>query len=230
MEREEFIATLSALAREQEIPLLESQACLCYEYSRILLEWNRRVNLTRITDDREIILKHFLDSLLPARRLPHAGLAVDVGTGPGFPGIPLKILYPELRMVLLETHRKKVSFLKVVLSRLRLRGICVLQGRWELFDRIDHPIVREPYDLVVMRALELEREHLTLFASRILRPGGIFAWWAGPQVDRAGEVPFLHEEKAGIAFHRDLGYELPRDAGSRRLLLWKRLDDVASAK
>ena len=226
MEKEEFVSTFLALAQEQEIPLSKSQAFLCYEYSRILLEWNQRVNLTRITDDREIILKHFLDALLPARWLPHEGLVLDVGTGPGFPGIPLKVFYPGLRMVLLETHRKKVSFLKVVLSRLRLENTWALQGRWEAFRQMDHPLAKERYDLIVMRALELEPEHLTSLASGILRPGGIFAWWAGPHVDRHNISSLLFEENARIVFHRTLSYELPLRAGSRQLLLWKRLDDV----
>lgn len=226
MKAEEFIPTFSVLAKEQGVSLSEEQACLCYEFSVLLLEWNQRVNLTRITDPREMMVKHFLDSLIPACRLPSEGLAADVGTGAGFPGIPLKIFYPRLRMVLLETHRKKVSFLKVVLSRLRLENIWALQGRWETFEKTDHPLVKESYDLVVMRALELQKEHLSDFASKILRPGGIFAWWAGPRVNWREKSASFSDQKKGIVFDRCFNYELPLNEGDRQLLLWKRTNQI----
>jgi 16S rRNA (guanine527-N7)-methyltransferase len=222
MEKKKFTSNLLNLAREKDIPLSLHQAHLCYEHSSLMLKWNERINLTRITDDEEIVTKHFLDSFIPARFLPHKGLVVDVGTGAGFPGIPLKILHPELEMLLLETHRKRVSFLKVVLSRLGLDNIWALQGRWEAFHTIPHPLVKKNYALVVMRALELQEECLTLFASKVLEPGGLFAWWAGPHLDPRGKSFDLSQQIANMVFQGCFTYELPLNAGSRQLFLWKR--------
>ena len=155
MVNEDFLRTLLALMEEYGIPFSEEQAGICYEHISLMLDWNRRCNLTRITDSREIIEKHLLDSLIPARWLPRAGPAMDIGTGPGFPGIPLKVLHPELEMLLLESNRKKTSFLKVVLSRLSLLNVRVLESRWEELVHADHPLLETPLMLVTMRAVRL---------------------------------------------------------------------------
>lgn len=222
MNREEFIRTLLVLTQNEGIPFLREEAELCFMHIELMLEWNRRHNLTRITDLGEILVSHLLDSLIPARWLPRHGLALDIGTGAGFPGIPLRILSPELDMVLLEANRKKTSFLRVVLSHLRLQNAWALQGRWEEFERIGAPHAAKRFDLVTMRAVRLESAQLTYFGSKILREGGIFAWWAGPGAGEARQHLTEGSKDRELSFEGEHTYNLPSIGSPRRLLIWKK--------
>lgn len=223
--KSDFLRDFLTLARECGILLSEEQAGVCFEHVSLTLEWNRRCNLTRITDAREIIEKHLLDSLIPAKWLPRTGPAMDIGTGPGFPGIPLKVLHPELEMLLLESNRKKVSFLKVLLSRLSLQHIQVIESRWEDLLRGDLPLLKSPLRLATMRAVKLEPVHLTQLASALLRPGGVFAWWGGPGADLRWQEPYGQTlEEAGMVFEGCRNYSLPSASQPRHLFLWKKTE------
>ncbi len=146
----------------------------------LLLEGNRRHNLTAIRDEEGVVRKHFLDSLAPlGTGLLDGQLRVlDLGTGPGFPGIPLKILRPELDMTLLDATRKKVEFVGEVAEALGLKGVRALWGRAE---ELAHDAgEREAYDRVVSRAVAPLPVLLEL-ALPFLRPGGWLIAWKGPR-------------------------------------------------
>ena len=121
-----------------------------------LIEWNRRFNLTAITDRNGILIRHFLDSLSCLAAVPHAELSagtrvIDVGTGAGFPGIPLKIVCPNMRLTLLEATGKKVTFLEHAVEVLGLQSVTVIKGRAEELGRA--PEHREQYDWAIARAV-----------------------------------------------------------------------------
>jgi 16S rRNA (guanine527-N7)-methyltransferase len=213
---------LIALCEHHGVPLGPDQAKLCIRHVQAMLQWNLRSNLTRITQADEILSKHLLDSLLPARWLPRQGLALDIGTGAGFPGIPLKILFPDLHMVLLEANHKKTSFLKILIPQLQLEGLSALQGRWETFATINDSLVRQPFELITMRALKILDKTFGLFAARILLPGGMFAHWSGPQSAVAEPVAAQKIMGEAFSFEGCHNYALPHDAGKRQLLIWKR--------
>ena len=124
-------------------------------YRDELLAWNRRANLTAITDPDEVEVKHFLDSLsvLLAMDGPprHGFRVIDIGSGAGFPGLPLKITCPDISLTILESVGKKTAFLDHVLAALRLKSVAVIHGRAE--DVAQRPEHREEYDLVVARAV-----------------------------------------------------------------------------
>ena len=118
-------------------------------YARFLVEYNEKINLTAITEYSEIVEKHFYDSLLLSRYSDMKGTLVDVGTGAGFPGVVLKIAYPELKVVLIEPLHKRCIFLNELIEKLDLKGIEVLNVRAEDYSR-NH---REMYDYVTARAV-----------------------------------------------------------------------------
>ncbi len=214
---------LVALAEEAGIHLTARQIFLCLEHVRLMLHWNRRLNLTRITRPDQVIIRHILDSLIPSRWLPQEGHALDVGTGPGFPGIPLKIVNPGLKMTLLDAQRKKVSFLRVVLSELALENICAEQGRWEEMVKADQGNDPPGFKLITTRALRLQWDEIARLGS-LLAGDGMLAWWVGPG-ERSGESGGLTPETSGqevVRFAAEHTYTLPTFSEERRILIWKR--------
>ncbi len=122
-------------------------------YFELLIHWNTMINLTSIVEEEEVIVKHFLDSLLVVKALDMKSInsLLDVGTGAGFPGIPLKIIYPHIQLVLLDSVNKKVKFLQEVCQQLSLLDVKCLHGRAE--DFAQQVQYREKFDCVVSRAV-----------------------------------------------------------------------------
>ena len=143
-------------AQSLGISLGESQVALFRAYYRELVDWNQRFNLTAVTDYEGVQVRHFLDSLscllaLPERHLKPGTRVIDVGSGAGFPGVPLKIACPGIRLTLLEATRKKTSFLEHLVRILGLKGVEVIHGRAEQVGRqADH---HERYDWALARAV-----------------------------------------------------------------------------
>lgn len=143
-------------AEELGISLTEGQLAMFHTYYEELVTWNDRFNLTAITDYEGVQVRHFLDSLscllaLPSSKLQTGARLIDVGTGAGFPGIPLKIVCPGLSLTLLEATRKKVGFLEHVADRLGLRGVQFIHGRAE--ELAQQEAHRESYDWALARAV-----------------------------------------------------------------------------
>ena len=227
METEEFIGELIERAGAAGVDLSRDQAALCLRHADAMLQWNARINLTRVTRPRDVLVKHILDSILPVPWLFREGFlpvakgaecnVLDVGTGPGYPGIPLKIVRPRDQFVLLDGNRKKVSFLTVVINQLGLSGIRAVQGRFE--NPEDSWTGAGPFHLIVMRAV---RPEPVLFkcVRELLARNGIFAWWAGPEADLNGVS--RDAEGHGLDLEADYPYELPLESSSRRLITWRK--------
>jgi len=221
---EEGIANrILTLVEPEGICLSEHQARLCAQHAIIMLTWNKRLNLTRITDINEILTKHLLDSLKPAQWLPGHGDAMDIGTGAGFPGVPLKVLRPGLKMVLLEAQRKKVSFLKVLLAKLQLNNIVSIQGRWQDFIRSNALESLQQFDVITFRALRLNPDQLATFSARTLKAGGVAAWWTGPNESETSLKLYNSTmSSAGLESTGSFRYQLPFSSGVRRISIWKK--------
>jgi 16S rRNA (guanine527-N7)-methyltransferase len=167
-EKELFIKGLNFF----HISMTEERIKSLFEYMEMVLDWNQKINLTAITDRKEFILKHLIDSLSV---LPHVQNKtknlIDVGTGAGFPGIPLKIAKNELHITLLDSLNKRIQFLKEVISSLNLQNVKPFHSRAE--DGGNHKDFREKYDCCVSRAVA-NLPVLSEYCLPFVRVGGIF--------------------------------------------------------
>jgi len=148
------MASLTHGAQQFGLTLSEAQRQAFDTYRRELITWNEKFNLTRIVEPEEITVKHFLDSLsiYPLlSNLPSDFSLIDVGTGAGFPGLPLKIVLPHIRLTLLESTRKKTTFLQHIVDLLNLTDVTVVTARAEEAGR--QPAHRQQYDVAVARAV-----------------------------------------------------------------------------
>ena len=162
---------------EQSIEKLISDNAEKFEkYYNMLVEWNQKFNLTAITDREGVFVKHFADSLLGERYVPQNATVLDVGTGAGFPGIPLKIVYPEIDFVLVDSLNKRVKFLKDVKEALGLEGLEALHGRAE--DLARDKSLRAAFDLCVSRAVA-NLSVLSEYCVPFVRTNGYFVSYKG---------------------------------------------------
>lgn len=162
-----------------------------------LMKWNQKINLTAITAPLEVAVKHFLDSIIPAKIIPSGSSLLDIGSGAGFPGIPLKILMPSLSVTLIDASRKKVNFLKHVIRILELKNIEALHIRAEDFAKT--PCAANKYGVIISRALS----SMTAFALTSLR----FIHKGGVIVAMKGKVSDRDMESLRLSIHKELGIQ-----------------------
>ena len=148
---EEFKQNMKQYAKKIGIVLEEEQIEQFYQYEKLLLIWNEKINLTAITKPEEIILKHFIDSITIAKYIGANKTLIDVGTGAGFPGIPLKIIRKDIQITLLDSLNKRVQFLNEIIKQLELKEIETIHGRVEEFGK--NKKYREKFDYATSRAV-----------------------------------------------------------------------------
>lgn len=151
MEFNEFKEKLIINVDKLGINLSEIQLKQFYNYMNLLIEWNKKINLTAITEPDEIILKHFVDSLTISKYISDGTKVVDVGTGAGFPGIPLKIVRQDVDITLLDSLQKRINFLDEVINELNLEKITTIHSRVEDFGK--NKKYREEFDIATSRAV-----------------------------------------------------------------------------
>lgn len=151
MEYNVFQEKLKKECEKMQIDIKESQIEKFYIYMNLLLEWNQKINLTAITDCDEIIIKHFIDSLTICKYLKKESSVVDVGTGAGFPGIPIKIVREDLNIILVDSLNKRIRFLEEIIKKLELENIKAIHSRAEEFGR--NIKYREKFDYATSRAV-----------------------------------------------------------------------------
>jgi len=201
------------------VSLSERQLCLFARFLEGLWSWNRRMNLTGISEKREMIIKLLLDPLAALPYLPSSGTVLDIGSGAGIPGLPLKITRPEFQVHLLESKAKKVSFLRNMIRKLGLEGIEAYKGRAE--KRPDLPMLFPFYDIVTVRALAPLKETI-IICSAYLETGSLLATFKGSGIDREIEDSERLMEEFHFRVNKKIPYSLPETEGKRYILILKK--------
>ena len=171
---------LSARLTACGIPHDEALPGKLLRYHALLMDWNTRMDLTAVTEEAEMIDKHYVDSLIALGvpgLIPRTGTLIDVGTGAGFPGLPLALACPDVRVTLMDAQKKRLNFLQAVIDDLQVRNVTLVHARAE--DAAQFPQHREKYDVAVARAvapLAVLSEYLLPF----VRVGGKAVCWKGP--------------------------------------------------
>ena len=189
---------LKELAKKINIDLTDEVTDKFFLYKKLLLEWNEKINLTAITDEKEILIKHFIDSLTIEKYIPQNAKIIDVGTGAGFPGIPLKIVRPDIEVVLLDSLNKRINFLNEIIRECQLDKITTIHGRAE--EIANKPEYREKFDISTARAVA-NISTLSELCTPFLKVGGSFVCMKADAVEEmknaknALEILGMKEEK-----------------------------------
>lgn len=196
---------------------LEARALDLFDrYYRELLIWNEKMNLVSVHTPEEIVIKHFVDSLTP---MPYIiapqGRMLDIGSGGGFPGIPLKIASPALQLSLLEASRKKCSFLRHLIRQLPLPQAVVIHARIE--SAMTGGTYHHAFHTVISRAV-FKLSELCTMARFFLSPGGLLIAMKGPRVE-AEETLLAHDSNPRCIACHDLN--LPYDGGRRKIMIFQ---------
>ena len=209
MNKEEFICAVKELG----IEMTEEQLIKLDKFYNLLIEWNEKINLTRITEEKEVYLKHFYDSLTIAKvvDLSTKETLCDVGTGAGFPGIVLKIVYPNLKITLVDSLLKRVNYLNTIIKDLDLKDIKAIHSRGEDF--------KEKFDIVTARAVA-NIEKLLGFTMHLVNDNGLFIAMKGNISEEITEpiVNKINRKYKIIAINR---FILPIENSNRSLVVIK---------
>ncbi|MGP6140364.1 16S rRNA (guanine(527)-N(7))-methyltransferase RsmG [Jeotgalibaca sp. A127] len=222
MNPEEFKTAVAELGLE----LSEKQMQQYNRYYELLVEWNEKINLTAITERDEVYLKHFFDSItlgLHTDVLKGEVALCDVGAGAGFPSIPLKIAYPEIKVTIVDSLNKRISFLELLFKELGLEGVRCFHDRAETFGQ--NPEHRAAYDIVTARAVA-RMSVLSELCVPLVKKGGYFV-----AMKASSSQEELDDAKAAIAtlggkVEEDYAFELPKEEGERHIVLIKKTKDT----
>jgi len=198
---------------------LDEKAIQAFEtYLEELLKWNRKINLTAIRSEKGIVLKHFLDSLSVHPYLPHGSVVLDIGSGAGFPGIPLKIIHPTMEVTLIDSVRKKVDFQRHIIRVLGLRGTEAIHGRVQ-----DKAILRDlggRFDIILSRAFA-DLQTLLALSFPFLKPGGAIIAMKG-RVDPNEIRLFTGTAGSQYRLQKRIPLSLPFSSFKRTILLFEK--------
>lgn len=211
--------------RKKGIELTDDQMRQFDAYYHLLVDWNARMNLTAITEKEAVYLKHFYDSITACDYTDFSKVTsvVDVGAGAGFPSIPIKIVYPHLEVTIIDSLKKRITFLEALSDALSLSGVQAIHSRAEEAGRL--PGYRDTFDLAISRAVA-RMPVLTELCMPFVKTGGMFIAMKGSQgLDELAESKKAIQSLAG-KLKDSFTFSLPGDDGDRVILLIDKVKDT----
>lgn len=201
----------------QGIALSEEQQRQFQTYYQMLVEWNEKINLTSITEEHEVYLKHFYDSIAPSfyTDLTKELTICDVGAGAGFPSIPLKIIFPNLKVTIVDSLNKRINFLNQLAEVLDLENVNFVHDRAETFGK---GVYRESYDIVTARAVA-RLSVLSELCLPLVKKGGQFIALKSSKGEEELEEARFGLGVLGGKVRETISYELPEEAGERQMII-----------
>ena len=225
MLKEDFEKEIMEYVEELGIKLSKEQAEMFFDYMNLLLEWNEKINLTAITEEKEVIVKHFVDSLTIAKYIPEGASLVDVGTGAGFPGIPLKIIRDDLKITLLDSLQKRINFLDVVIKELNLKNVETIHARVEEFGK--NSKYRESFEVATSRAVA-NLSTLTEYLLPLVKVGGIAVCMKGSSIEEELETSKKAINVLGGKVSNVFEFDLPKTDIKRNVVIVDKINKTPS--
>jgi len=208
-----------------DIELTSSQIKKFYDYMQLLLEWNEKINLTAIIEPEEVITKHFIDSITIQKHIKENSHIIDVGTGAGFPGVPLKIIREDINVTLLDSLNKRIIFLKEITKKLELEKVQTMHGRAEEMGRDN--CYREKYDAVVSRAVA-SLNSLLEYTSPLVKVNGKIICMKGPKLEEELKQSQNAIGLLGVELDKTEKIILPDTDMERNILILKKIKSTSS--
>lgn len=209
--------------KDFNIEINEEQIKSFEKYMNLLLEWNEKINLTAITQPDEVKLKHFVDSLTVLKYINDDDKVIDIGTGAGFPGIPLKIMNENTKITLLDSLNKRINFLNIVIETLNLRNIQAIHGRAEEIAR--NKLYREKYDVAISRAVA-NLSTLTEYMLPFVKVGGKCICMKGANVNEELERAQNAIKELGGEIERVDNFYLSDNDNERNIIVIKKVKET----
>lgn len=194
-------------------------------YREILVDWNQKMNLTGIEEEKEVFIKHFLDSISAVSNgyIKDGISLIDVGTGAGFPGLPLKICLQNIKLTLLDSLNKRINFLQEVSNTVNLKDVEFIHGRAEDFGK--NSDYREQYDVATARAVA-GLPILMEFCVPFVKIGGYFVCLKGPNANLELEGSKMAMDILGLEFVEKIDIELPNEELKHNILVFKKIKNT----
>lgn len=213
MNKENFISSL----KELNIEITDEQLNQLEEYYNLLVTENKKYNLTAITEKEQVYLKHFYDSITLSKIIELTDQSLcDIGTGAGFPGLVLKIMFPNLKVTLIESNGKKCNFLNIVKEKLKLKDLIIINERAEIYS-INN---REIFDIVTSRAVA-PLKHLLEYSIPTIKVNGHYIAMKS-NIENETQNIEKYYSKLNISLENKIIFELPKENSLRTLLLYKK--------
>ena len=225
MEIEEFSKLMNLYGKEISIEFSDIQIEKFYKYMNLLIEWNEKMNLTAITEPKEIIVKHFIDSLTILKEIKGKNTLVDVGTGAGFPGIPLKIMDEEIKITLLDSLNKRINFLNEVIKELDLKNIETIHSRVEEAGK--NKKYRENFEIATARAVA-NLTTLSEYMLPLVKIGGKSICMKGSEVTEELKNSKKAVSILGGEIENIENFELPKSDMMRNIVIIKKVKTTPS--
>ncbi|MEE6714968.1 16S rRNA (guanine(527)-N(7))-methyltransferase RsmG [Schleiferilactobacillus harbinensis] len=209
---------------QQGLTLTAAQMAQFHQYFELLVAANEKMNLTAITAEGDVYLKHFYDSLTLIQAVPALATAplamMDVGSGAGLPGIPVKIAFPQISLTILDSLQKRINFLNDAVGQLDLTGVALIHGRAEDAGNKRSP-QREAFDVVTARAVA-PLNVLAELTLPLVKVGGVFVAMKGSSAPAEAAAAEYAVAQLGAKLEQDVALTLPEEAGERHLLVYRK--------